>query len=57
VQRSGIPPASTRSTDTTWRQVLPTHASTMLAVDFFPGDCAVTLKRIYVFFVIEVSSR
>jgi putative transposase len=29
----------------------------MLACDFFPVDCAVTLKRIYVFFVLEVSSR
>jgi putative transposase len=29
----------------------------MLACDFFPVDCAVTLKRISVFFVLEVSSR
>jgi transposase InsO family protein len=29
----------------------------MLAVDFFHVDCAVTLKRIYVFFVLEVDSR
>jgi len=29
----------------------------MLAVDFFHVDCAVTLKRIYVFFVVEVGSR
>jgi putative transposase len=29
----------------------------MLAVDFFPGDCAVTLTRIYVLFALEVSSR
>jgi hypothetical protein len=29
----------------------------MLAVDFFPVDCAVTLKRIYVLFALEVSSR
>src|SRR3981081_2777378 len=29
----------------------------MLAVDFFHVDCAVTLKRIYVFFVLEVGSR
>jgi hypothetical protein len=28
----------------------------MLAVDFFPVECAVTLKRIYVFFVLEVGS-
>jgi putative transposase len=29
----------------------------MLAVDFFHVDCAITLKRIYVFFVLEVRSR
>ena len=26
----------------------------MLAVDFFHIDCAITLKRIYVFFALEV---
>ena len=29
----------------------------MLAVDFFHIDCAITLKRIYVFFALEVRSR
>jgi putative transposase len=29
----------------------------MLACDFFPVDCAVTLQRISVFFVLEVASR
>jgi transposase InsO family protein len=29
----------------------------MLACDFFHVDCAVTLERIYVFFVLEVPSR
>jgi transposase InsO family protein len=29
----------------------------MLAVDFFHVDCAVTLQRLYCFFVIEVRSR
>lgn len=29
----------------------------MLACDFFIVDCAVTLRRLYVFFAIEVSSR
>jgi hypothetical protein len=52
-----IPPAPSRSTDTTWRQFLRTQAATMLAVDFFHVDCALTLKRIYVFFALEVGSR
>ena len=29
----------------------------MLAVDFFHVDCAITLKRIYVFFALEVGNR
>jgi putative transposase len=29
----------------------------MLAGDFFPVDCAVTLQRIYVLFVLEVGNR
>jgi putative transposase len=52
-----IPPAPKRHTDTAWRQFLYTQASTMLAVDFFHVDCAVTLKRLYCLFVIEVGSR
>jgi putative transposase len=52
-----IPPAPLRSTDTSWRRFLRTQASTMLAVDFFHVDCAITLKRIYVFFALEVGNR
>jgi putative transposase len=36
---------------------LRTQAATALACDFFHVDCAFTLKRIYVFFVLEVGSR
>ncbi len=52
-----IPPAPDRNTDTTWRQFLHAQAETMLAADFFHVDCAVTLRRLYCFFVIEVGSR
>jgi putative transposase len=52
-----IPPATKRRTDTTWRKFLHAQAATMLAADFFHVDCAVTLQRLYCFFVIEVGSR
>jgi putative transposase len=52
-----IPPAPLRATDTSWRRFLRAQAATMLAVDFFHVDCAITLKRIYVFFALEVRSR
>jgi putative transposase len=57
LKRRRIPPAPLRATDTSWRRFLRTQASSMLAVDFFHVDCAVTLKRIYVFFALEVGSR
>jgi transposase InsO family protein len=57
LKRLGIPPAPVRRDHTTWRKFLRTQASTMLACDFFHVDCALTLQRLYVFFVLEVDSR
>jgi hypothetical protein len=56
LRRLRIPAAPQRSR-TTWRQFLRSQTSTMLACDFFHVDCAVTLRRLYAFFVIEVGCR
>jgi putative transposase len=56
LKRLRIPPAPQRIRST-WRQFLRSQASTMLACDFSHVDCAVTLRRLSVFFVLEVGTR
>jgi hypothetical protein len=57
LKRHRIPPAPLRHTDTSWRQFLRTQPTSMPAVGFFHVDCAVTLRRLYVLFALEVGER
>jgi putative transposase len=57
LKRARVPPAPAGHTHVTWRRLLRTQATAMLACDFFHVDYALTFQRIYVFFVLEVGSR
>ena len=57
LRRHRIRPAPLWHTDTRWQQFLRTQASSMLAVDFFHVDCALTPQRLYVLFALEVGDR
>jgi len=55
LHRAGVDPAPRRA-GPTWRQFLTCQAHTILACDFFTVD-TVLLKRIYVFFFVELGNR
>ena len=57
LQRLRVPPAPQRDTDMSWRRFFRTQAVSVVACDLFHVDCALTLKRVYVFFVMEVATR
>jgi putative transposase len=55
LQKAGLDPVPRRS-GPSWREFCRTEAATMLACDFFTVD-TVLLRRVYVFFVLEVGTR
>lgn len=55
LNRAGLGPAPRRS-GPSWKEFLNVHAKGILACDFFTVD-TVLLRRIYVFFALEVATR